>query len=319
VSQTPNDDRDLDAFLRRDTRLQQRWHDERGDEPSASLDVSLRAAAREAVSGRPPARPGVASRWRVPLSIAAIVVVSATVTLMVADERAHLPGDATRRPPAPSSAQQPAERSPAAAAPQEKDAVQRATSGAVAPVGITDRAVEAAKPDREEVHAPPPGAASVAEEAPAAVGSGAAAKAERRAAPPAAPEPGFVPAPPAEATGALRDEVRAQEAPARAAAPATASPRAAPELHEAPSGAAGDIQSQRESAGRARLEQAAPAAKSVQGQDAELAAEADPQRWIERIRALRAAGKLQEAEESLREFRKRYPDFRLPPDLEPAR
>jgi TolA-binding protein len=90
-------------------------------------------------------------------------------------------------------------------------------------------------------------------------------------------------------------------------------------LHEAPSRAAGDTQSQRESAGRARLEQAAPAAKSVQGQDAELAAEADPQRWIERIRALRAAGKLQEAEESLREFRKRYPDFRLPPDLEPAR
>jgi hypothetical protein len=41
----------------------------------------------------------------------------------------------------------------------------------------------------------------------------------------------------------------------------------------------------------------------------------EPKIWLERILALRREGKLQEAERSLQEFRRRYPDYPLPPEL----
>jgi hypothetical protein len=43
----------------------------------------------------------------------------------------------------------------------------------------------------------------------------------------------------------------------------------------------------------------------------------DPKTWLDRILALRREGKLQEAERSLQEFRRRYPDYPLPPELAP--
>ena len=67
--------------------LTQAWHEASQDEPPAALDDAIRAAARQAVHARP--RPVGASpfggRWRVPLSVAALLVVSATVTLLVAE------------------------------------------------------------------------------------------------------------------------------------------------------------------------------------------------------------------------------------------
>ena len=41
----------------------------------------------------------------------------------------------------------------------------------------------------------------------------------------------------------------------------------------------------------------------------------DPKTWIERILTLRRDGKLDEAERSLQEFRRRYPGYPLPPEL----
>jgi TolA-binding protein len=40
-----------------------------------------------------------------------------------------------------------------------------------------------------------------------------------------------------------------------------------------------------------------------------------PEAWLEAIRSLRRQGKLAEAEQSLREFRAAYPEYRLPEDL----
>lgn len=40
-----------------------------------------------------------------------------------------------------------------------------------------------------------------------------------------------------------------------------------------------------------------------------------PEKWLERIEELRKSGKLEEAKTSLAEFRKRYPDYRLPDSL----
>jgi hypothetical protein len=42
----------------------------------------------------------------------------------------------------------------------------------------------------------------------------------------------------------------------------------------------------------------------------------EPAAWIKRILDLRHQGKLKEAAESLDAFRRRYPDYRLPPELD---
>ena len=67
-------------------------------------------------------------------------------------------------------------------------------------------------------------------------------------------------------------------------------------------------------AGALRLQPAAPQAKSAPMQaqaDRDLA----PDKWLERIEELRKQGRIDEARASLAEFRKRYPDFKLPETL----
>ena len=62
------------------------------------------------------------------------------------------------------------------------------------------------------------------------------------------------------------------------------------------------------------------AANQAAPQSAEHEAfEQDPQRWVEHIRMLRSAGKLEQARDSLRELRRRHPHYALPADLEPLR
>jgi hypothetical protein len=45
------------------------------------------------------------------------------------------------------------------------------------------------------------------------------------------------------------------------------------------------------------------------------AKERTPEKWLDDIRKLRLEGKMAEADRELAEFRKRYPDYRLPEDL----
>jgi hypothetical protein len=45
------------------------------------------------------------------------------------------------------------------------------------------------------------------------------------------------------------------------------------------------------------------------------ATERTPEKWLEDIRKLKTEGKATEAERELAEFKKRYPDYRLPEDL----
>ena len=82
----------------------------RAEEPPPELDERIRAAARRAVGARPQSleqqaadekrRRSWASRWRVPLSVAATIVIAATLTVMVQDEERR-PRDArgSRTPP----------------------------------------------------------------------------------------------------------------------------------------------------------------------------------------------------------------------------
>jgi hypothetical protein len=47
----------------------------------------------------------------------------------------------------------------------------------------------------------------------------------------------------------------------------------------------------------------------------EDAARPDPEAWVERMLSLRAAGRLEELEVELAEFRRSWPDYPLPPEL----
>ena len=66
----------------------------------------------------------------------------------------------------------------------------------------------------------------------------------------------------------------------------------------------------RESADRERFERAAPAAAEERAQ--QLGADQSPERWLERIAELRRAGRDDEADRLLAEFRRRFPDYRIP-------
>jgi len=54
---------------------------------------------------------------------------------------------------------------------------------------------------------------------------------------------------------------------------------------------------------------------ALAGRSADEAKERSPEKWLEDIRKLKAQDKTPEAERELAEFRKRYPEYRLPEDL----
>jgi hypothetical protein len=99
-------------------------------------------------------------------------------------------------------------------------------------------------------------------------------------------------------------ESRAQAAPEAAAPPAAPAAAAAPQL-----GAR-----KREAPAEASADRAEPAGRASAGVAAgKLSAPPQtPEQWLERIAKLRDAGKAREADESLAEFKRRYPDYRIP-------
>jgi hypothetical protein len=105
-------------------------------------------------------------------------------------------------------------------------------------------------------------------------------KREQAPAPTASPES---PNPPERATEPSADSIGA-------------APAAAPALPDTPKG----------------MQKVAPGSSTQIDQDAELLS---PEVWLQRIRELRDKGELRTAEESLRAFRRRYPDYPLPADL----
>src|SRR5262245_16382409 len=147
---------------------------------------------------------------------------------------------------------------------------------------------------------------------------------------------------PGEEIDAVAPAMNVQEAPKAEAPPAKPSPRAdaAPRAERREpqpfSGAPGrDPFSNRDFASPARAPAAAPAAEEERKQVGEMAAQsagarasrdeparaqsqlaraaiaASPEAQLERIAQLRAAGRHEEADKALAEFRKRYPDYRL--------
>jgi len=345
VSQAPRDE-----SASSEAGLARAWREASHDEPPAAMDDAIRAAARKAVHAGP--RPAGASpfggRWRVPLSVAAVLVVSATVTLLVAerDKRGPRSFHDQAAPPQAASAPEPFGAEPA---PAEPELPVQAAEQQVPPVPSLPT------PERQRE---PAGTAQpqLAERK----GLGSAAPAESAGAEPsqapARAQRAEGPAQPAPLTSTAPAAARHDEAEAVAGAPAAAppAPRAADTLRDAAPGAAdepadGLAKREARSAIRAKesvMEEARPqppqaqeparkaaplraeprglpaapgAAASPDGDTAADTENLEPKAWLERILELRRQGKLEEAAKSLRAFRERYPDYPLPQELNAPR
>lgn len=315
-TQSP-EDRELQALLARDGRLARAWREASREEPAPALDDAVRAAARRAVRAGPRPRHGpFAGRWRVPLSIAAVLVVSATLTLLVAERREHVPSaglDAA--PAAPATAEAPPAEEQKLAEPHApaKDAAPRVT----APPLRRQSAAEPVQPAEEltgELYDAPAEAKGVAappaaSETPSMQSAPPAAGAQPAAATVAAPSRAYEePAAPSPAAAPSKPDVGEHDSVVSKKAP---TPQAFPEREEARA----DVRAKASAevgtaeAGKRELSQGRNAVQRT----AEPVL--DPKTWIERILALRREGKLQEAERSLQAFRRRYPDYPLPPEL----
>lgn len=278
MSQAPHDDREFQAFLARETPLQQRWHDASREEPTPQADAAVRAAARRAVGARPGA-PGRSrfTNWRVPLAVAATLVLGTSITLMVAEQDAHLPTVDTA-PGAPASAEHPAATGAAAPAEERRPASQAPAARSLLP----------AEPAPSRLRTPPP-----------TTGSAGAPLPQR--------EVQDVPVPPVPREEDLGKQADAPESEAPSLQPPSARSVPAPQTAEP---AREDTAQQESLAARPRALYSKKSAISAEGDsDAEIDA------WLERIRALRRAGKSDEAEQSLLEFRQHHPDIALPEDL----
>jgi hypothetical protein len=217
-----------------DSELSAIYRESPREEPGAKIDAAILAAAHREVKAKP--RRLVARSWGIPLSAAAVLVLSATLTLMVLYEP-----DAPQRIASP-----PASEAPAAKQVQPGD---------------DERRREAVSDKSEK-------------------------KAEMPAAPTASPERD------AQASKARSDDARFEATPPRESQ---------------------DKASESESQ-RAELAGALPRSAPQDQEDTASARvkEETPEQWLARIEKLRAEGKIEEAQKSLAEFKKRYPDYAVP-------
>ena len=340
-----------DNELERDAALTAIYKAAAPDAPPPALDAAILAAARRAAGARPrSAGYSFMQKLRVPLSIAAVLVLSVSLVTLMREEAPELA--APPRADAPVSAaklQSPVSVGESAVAPDR---------------GLTDEA----QPSKNLGLKPPQAALpsglgmqqpGFAERAPRARQDAAldrlpadavaqAPLAKRREA--IADAVDLRDTKEARLAGGQRKEAKPDALPELAQAPATAMARAepaksAPEFAANPpaSVAAGDSGAltlaenksrsgpaiasadriepvsrerapmadapARQNVGQPSVRSSAPASKL------ERAVDLTPGKWLERIEELRRAGRLDEAKAELAEFRKRYPDYRLPEPL----
>jgi hypothetical protein len=321
----------------RDPTLDAAWRAHSSETPPAALDRTILAAAHRAVGSAPRASPAATRPWRwwMPLAAAATIGAIAIGVLQTLppepDEIRVVASDTPAPPAAREDAAAPAlaRSAPAprpVAPPESPPAAREATPAAPEPP-----ASAAARPPRAGASpprpaAPPPTPKSQAPREDAGAERGVDAASTHRAQ--RAPEPFPARKEGArEATGAapLAPGTMAEPADVPAAVPPPPVTAAAPRPPNDPaSGPTADrsqsatgLGDRAVTAGAARRSVAgeAPLGKSIAG--AEPAPAREPDAWIARIRALHAAGNLEEAARELAAFRAAYrdADARLPESL----
>lgn len=344
VNDNPNDG------LERDPRLAQLLAATSRDEPPAALDAAILAAARREVNARPLAAGGdgeagvppvralhVKRNWYVPVSIAAVLVLSVSLVTLVHQEK----GDELAQPPVATSplpkASAPAAEPPAvkpdsalsdAASARPKLAEEkRAEAAAVAkaPAAPESYAEPAAKQRAEKREAPADSAAALSDAArkdqAASVvtrergPAGATADAQRVA--PGTAMGGISSAPRSPAASAPARERRAEpfpavvgerEAPAQASRDALESrPRSEADrnlargtVQEAPVASAVPAPAARPAPALRQMAKRAVLWRGLEDQP--------PEKWLERLAEFKRDNRQADADELLAEFRRRFPD-----------
>jgi resuscitation-promoting factor RpfA len=318
------------AATERDAKLDALYRAAPRDEPPAALDEAILAASRRAVAAQPRLAGSLFSRsWRVPMSIAAVIVLSVSLVSIM---RENAPDGVTPPPQSASggpSAETSAARTPAV--PGISMADEKAASGlglrpssssgmglrhdteSGAAVGrSTTPATRADSNARDALPGP-----SRAEPFPSATGG----REARTAAEPAPPQQmAKVDTPATPGADAMRRDPgpdSQSERLAESAAPAKGAAVGAAHRALAEAAPASVPPTAKLSATpRARaMPSEAPAAAIAGDAQALSAAGLPPEKWLEQIEALRKQGRVAEAKASLQEFRKRYPGHSLPAAL----
>ncbi|MCG6873921.1 MAG: hypothetical protein LJE97_02395 [Betaproteobacteria bacterium] len=279
----------------RDPNLDAAYRATAREEPPRALDERILAAAHRAVDAHPvPAGRSFAQRWRVPVAVAATVVLSATVTLMVYEsEQAPTmleelsPGKVREDHVVPGAARRgdlDKESGGREAKPSELQERRSVVPPSAAPPPATPaderglRQMPAQKPERAQ--------SNEAKRAPAPFP----AEPARPATPPVAEPP--------RAKDGLSPLRKKSESAGAASPPASETESASSMARERALGDRPTGRTERDAATGVGQ----PALRS-------------PEDWIAEIRRLKKAGQTEEANRLLAEFRDRFPDHPLPDDL----
>ena len=275
----------------RDRQLADYYREAAREEPPVALDAAILAAARREVGSGPRAAASRRLRmWRLPVSIAAVVVLSVSVvTLMLerGEDRPSVPMRNGAAGTAPPSAAPPAQKRKA------------------------DERRDNAAPDSTRTLGAPPAERPVAQAAPESVPPGDRGRAER--APATAAAPASVPDATQRDSDAMEDRGSArrdrQLRNFGALAPESAQEPPVAEENREPGPL---LRSERSPAEMRAATRASPLGKPTSvmeyvGQP--------PEKWLDKIAELRRNGRVPEADELLAEFKKRYPEYPLPPPL----
>jgi hypothetical protein len=306
-----------------DPKIAAAYRDLGAEEPPRALDVAILAASRQ-----PAAKPW-AQRWAVPLSLAAVVVLSVTVTLRIQREAPEL---ASMKP----------EQAPAPVAEAVREAPASLKLKSESEIKLRARAAEKAEVARAEPRAfadaaPASPAGPPAESLPSARAraAGAASEGAGTRNDPAREEIARLEASRRELELARREPGRSADSAAGGSALSSIEDRTARDAEAAARAPqAGALLAKRRAdqpavaaappppapapaaAPAAKPASVAAAAPTARLSEQAASAPADtPEREFERIAVLRAAGRHDEADKAFLEFRRRYPAFRITEDM----
>ena len=272
-----------------DDRISKRYRELPREEPSRHVDEAILAAARRAAHTRPAPLvvPSGRQRWYFPLAAAAIIVLAVAVTVHMEREQPAEEIVSTNSVTASAPAREAHSAPRAADSPPAKQPAPAAAPSAPAPASSGARGFELRDQAANEERAKRDTAPLRTEPQP---------RFDLQAPPPRLDLQVPPPAPPAElqkrreavaadSVGAIAPGSAAERRTAAAAAPA-------PQASSAP------------------LRRAEEGARKVPALSA--AAVQSPEQWLQGIADLRSQGYHDEADRQLAEFRKRYPEYRIP-------
>src|SRR5262245_48302003 len=292
----------------RDEELSRRYRELAREEPPRALDDAILAAARREVRSHPAplVAPSGRRRWFVPVAAAAVIVLSAVVTLNMQREQPDI--DSPQYAPPPAAVRK--DEAPAVAPRAEMREQLHAPKAKEADMQYSKVEPQKIQPERRQRQAAPPPKPAAPSQAPAGEPS-ALARAPVEAKPAEqerfSPDPAPVaaaPAPPPPPQAQMKPAAPAVQPAPRAADSASGATSAAP-----PPAAAEDRRAFGGLRDSPRLDQRS---SSLAKREAQVE---PPEKMLERIATLRREGREKEADDLYAEFKRRYPDYRIPEAL----